>query len=144
MKQMFADIPKIEIPKDVQKQVLKCMGFADDETGIFPEERGGGAATMPVSEGNAELPKLEEKKESAEEKAEGKEIEIDQALEKLKKISEAEGVAKEVKKSAEEFMTQLEELKKLQENLDKFIAENYKEMAPAESDEAEKVPPAIA
>lgn len=136
-----------DIPKETRREVMKNMlGFADEatEAEMFPEERGGGTSILPPTEDQG-LPKaVEEVKSEEVKKDEEKEIEIGEAIEKLKKISEAEGVAKEIKKSAEEFMTQLEELKKLKENLDKFIADNYKEMASAEAGEGEKMPAAIA
>lgn len=126
---------------DAQKEVCqRMMGFADEasmET-LFPEERGGGAAVLPPVESKpVEEPVKEEAKEEVKEEAE---IDIDESIEKLKKIAEAEEVAKEVKKSAEEFIAQLEELKKTKEALSKFLSENAPKEEVTEEVKVEEAP----
>ena len=125
---------------DAQKAVAKVFGFADDEASMdrmFPEERGGGAAILPPVESKPAEPVKEEVKEEAKEEAE---IEIDESIEKLKKIAEAEEVAKDVKKSAEEFIVQLEELKKMKEALSKFLSENAPKEEVTEEVKVEEAP----
>lgn len=125
---------------DEQKKVCKMMiGFADEATmeSMFPEERGGGVAALPPVDDSKMGPVKEMEKPEEEEKEEA-EIDIDESIEKLKKISETEGIAKEIKKSADEFVAQLEELKKMRETLNKFLADN----APKEEVVEEAVLPA--
>lgn len=111
---------------DAQKDVVRLMvPFADEASieSMFPEERGGGVAALPPVDDSKMGPVKEMEKPEEEEKEEA-EIDIDESIEKLKKISEAEDTAKEIKKSADEFIAQLEELKKMRETLNKFLADN--------------------